>query len=31
MAAGEYLVTLRIGEKQLTQKARILATIGAEP
>jgi hypothetical protein len=24
VAAGEYLVTLRIGEKQLTQKARIL-------
>jgi len=30
-AAGEYLVTLRIGEKQLTQKARILAASGAEP
>jgi photosystem II stability/assembly factor-like uncharacterized protein len=30
-AAGEYLVTLRIGEKQLTQKARILAAAGAEP
>jgi hypothetical protein len=31
VAAGEYLVTLRIGEKQLTQKARILAAGGAEP
>jgi len=31
VAAGEYLVTLRIGEKQLTQKARILAAAGAEP
>ncbi|HZF38022.1 MAG TPA: hypothetical protein VE715_04315, partial [Blastocatellia bacterium] len=29
--AGEYLVTLRVGETQLTQKARILATSGAEP
>jgi photosystem II stability/assembly factor-like uncharacterized protein len=31
VAAGEYLVTLRIGEKQYMQKARVLAASDAEP